>query len=107
MTDYRGIRLVICGCVLFWALFLGCIYIVYGEDPLCKYFVNVTTDIPLMKTVAVDDSTTVEVESGQYMEKNYQCSAIDTVDTNVVLTDISGEKITYPAGKVKVFEVKQ
>lgn len=79
-------------------------------------FVNVLTDVPMMTPVTIDSLTVTaegdtvmvpvdkEIESGQYFERNYQCSWVEfTVIDGVKiarLIDLNGEEYDYPANKI-------
>ncbi len=67
-------------------------------------FVNVLTDVPIVNTVALTDSTTVQVASGAFFERNYQCSLVEfkVLDGKKIarLVDVDGKEYTYPAPKV-------
>lgn len=90
--------------------------VVVSADKGSYLFVRVLTNTPIMTTVYVDSATvsakgdTVmvpvqrEVESGQFFERNYQCSKVEyklVKDAMMaLLIDIDGKNYTYPADRV-------
>jgi len=68
-------------------------------------FVHATTDEEITETVAVDDSTTEEVGTGEYFLKCYWCARVELFTDFARLTTENGEIIEYPIDAVKVFSV--